>query len=172
MNRRVKTADEYLKEPYARILTPDAEGKGYTAEILEFLGCIAQGDTAEEAYTSLEETAREWIEAAVESGQEIPEPSTNIGYAGKVALRLPRSLHRQAVRMAERDGVSLNQFLVAAVAERVGATNLYARMLERLQPGVAQATLNVANNESNHLTMDAAIVNSSASAPPRRTRRR
>lgn len=41
--------------------------------------------------------------------------------SGKVALRLPKSLHRLAALYAAREGVSLNQFLASAVAERVGA---------------------------------------------------
>jgi len=39
---------------------------------------------------------------------------------GKVALRLPKSLHRRAVLYAAREGVSLNQFLMTLVAEHVG----------------------------------------------------
>src|SRR5438874_2282070 len=91
----VRHAD-ILRKPYARILTPDAEGRGFTAEILEFFGCIAQGNTAAEAFENLEETADDWIEASLAMGQEIPEPVSNVGYAGKIALRLPRGLHRLA----------------------------------------------------------------------------
>src|SRR5712691_10885211 len=102
-----KSIQEYLKEPYARILIPDEEG-GFSAEILEFPGCFAEGDTANEAMQNLEEAAEAWIEAALAQGLEIPEPMINQGYGGKIALRLPRGLHRQAARMAERDGTSLN----------------------------------------------------------------
>ncbi len=142
-NSHAKTPQDYLREPYARVLTPDYEGRGYTAEILEFSGCIAQGDTPDEAYRNLETVALEWINSALDIGQDIPQPSTNQGYAGKIALRLPRSLHRQASQMAERDGTSLNQFLVTAVAERVGAVNLYHHMDERLRESVARTTFNV-----------------------------
>jgi len=140
-NTSAKTPSKLLKEPYARILTPDAESGTYTAEILEFPGCVAQGDTPEEAYANLEAAAEAWIEAVLELGQDIPEPLTSHGYAGKIALRLPRSLHRRASEMAERDGTSLNQFLVAAVAERVGAISLFGRILERLPRPVMQATI-------------------------------
>lgn len=37
-----------------------------------------------------------------------------------MVLRLPKSLHKKAARLAERDGVSLNQFIVAGLAEHVG----------------------------------------------------
>jgi hypothetical protein len=80
--------------------------------------------------------------------------------------------------MAARDGTSLNQFLVAAVSERVGAASLYAHLLEQLQRQTRQATINSADNtltpaaivpvlkigiqrfpEPNSLTVDAARVN-------------
>lgn len=124
---------DYLKKPYARILTPDEEFGGYTAEILEFPGCVTEGDTADEALGNLEVAAEGWIEATLNANQRIPEPSDSQEYRGRVALRLPRSLHRRAVQLAEREGTSLNQFLVAAVAERVGAGTLYSEMAQRLE---------------------------------------
>lgn len=124
--------ETYLKKPYSRILTPEEEG-GFSAEILEFPGCFAEGETASEAYEALERAARSWVEAALEQGQEIPEPFNNQGYGGKVALRLPRSIHRQITKMAERDATSLNQFLVAAISMRVGAEDAYTRIAERLE---------------------------------------
>jgi predicted RNase H-like HicB family nuclease len=127
-----KSIEEYLKEPYARILIPDEQG-GYSAEMLEFPGCLAEGETADEAMQALERAAESWIQAALDQGQNIPEPFMNQGYGGKIALRLPRSLHRQAARLAERDGVSLNQFLVSAIAARVGAEEFYNRIAEHLE---------------------------------------
>jgi antitoxin HicB len=122
-----KAAQDYLKEPYARILIPEEEG-GYSAEILEFSGCFAEGETADEAMQALERAADAWIQAALDQGQEIPPPFRNQGYGGKIALRLPKSLHRQATEFAERDGTSLNQFLVSAIAARVGAEEFYNRL--------------------------------------------
>jgi len=133
MSEGIKTPKEYLKLPYSRILTPDEETGTYAAEIREFSGCVAQGDTPEEAYRNLEAAAESWIEVALDMGQEIPEPSSDGGYSGRIALRLPKTLHQIAARMAERDGTSLNQFLVAAIAERVGAGKLYAQMAQTLE---------------------------------------
>ncbi len=124
--------NKYLKEPYSRILIPDEESSTFTAEILEFPGCIAQGNTPQEAYERLEETAKAWIEAALELGQEVPPPSVEHGYGGKIALRLPKSLHRQVAMAARRDGTSLNQFIVAAIAEKLGAHNLYERLRSKM----------------------------------------
>jgi predicted RNase H-like HicB family nuclease len=117
MNRSV---EQILKQPYSRVLRPAEEG-GYTAEVLEFPGCVTQGETLEEAYANLEDAARGWLEAVIELGQNVPDPATESEYSGKIVLRLPRSLHRVAATLAERDGVSLNTFLATAIAERVGA---------------------------------------------------
>lgn len=113
-------ATEILKKPYARQVVPEQDGS-FRAEILEFPGCIALGDTQADALRLLEEVASDWIDAALENGQAIPEPiETNAGFSGKLVLRLPKGLHRKAVYMANREGVSLNQFIVTALAIQVG----------------------------------------------------
>lgn len=129
--------EDFLKLPYARVFVPNEDGS-YSSEILEFPGCFAEGETAAEAMENLERAAESWLEACFEQGLEIPEPFGNQDFSGKIALRLPRSLHRQASRMAERDGVSLNQFLLSAIAARVGAEDMYAHMLEKLEQHLIQ----------------------------------
>jgi predicted RNase H-like HicB family nuclease len=133
-----KRAEKYLGEPYARLLIPNERG-GYTAEILEFPGCISEGRTADEAVQNLNDAAKSWVEASLEDGREIPSPASNYDHSGKVALRMPRSLHRQAAQMAERNSSSLNQYLVAAVAEQVGAGELYTRLIEKVEEFVQKS---------------------------------
>ena len=128
---KTKKAEHYLRLPYARVLIPEAEG-GYAAEILEFPGCYSQGENAKEALENLEDAALNWLEAAISAGQRIPEPSDSGDASGKVALRLPRNLHRKATQMADRERVSLNTFLIDAIATRVGAGDFYGRLLENL----------------------------------------
>jgi predicted HicB family RNase H-like nuclease len=38
-----------------------------------------------------------------------------------LSLRLPESLHEKARELAEREGISLNQFIALAVAEKMSA---------------------------------------------------
>jgi hypothetical protein len=38
-----------------------------------------------------------------------------------LSLRLPESIHQGLKRFAQRDGVSLNQFIASAVAEKISA---------------------------------------------------
>ena len=38
-----------------------------------------------------------------------------------LSLRLPHSIHRHIKEIAQQDGVSINQFIVSAVAEKISA---------------------------------------------------
>jgi predicted RNase H-like HicB family nuclease len=144
----------YLKKPYTRIIIPDDDGS-YAAEILEFPGCRAQGNSPDEAINNLNEAAISWIETCKENGFSIPEPFMNQGFGGKIALRLPRSIHKQAARFAARDGVSLNQFLLSAIAEHIGAEKLYSSIMDNLENRISTlATKFIAVNIINDLFTD------------------
>lgn len=110
---------EILKKPYARMVIPDSGGT-FSAEIVEFSGCIAVGSDAAEALANLEEVAKDWIEATLAQGQNIPEPMDAAGFSGKLVVRMSKGLHRRSTLCAERDGVSLNQFITTCLAEAVG----------------------------------------------------
>lgn len=127
------TPEEFLRRPYTRVLIPDTESGTFAAMIPEFPGCITQGDSPDEAYARLHEAALAWIEAAQDLGQSIPVPREENFYGGKFALRMPASLHKDAAEAAERDGTSLNQFAVAAIAERIGANKLYAVLSKKIE---------------------------------------
>jgi antitoxin HicB len=119
-------ADQYLRQPYARIILPEADAT-FRVEIMEFPGCIATGDSAPETLAILEEVARSWLVAALGSGQNIPEPiENNNDFSGRLVLRIPKSLHKKAAWVAEREGVSLNQFITTSLSESVGERNLSA----------------------------------------------
>ena len=124
-------AAPYLRKPYARVIIPDDSGR-YAAQVLEFPGCFAEGDTPEEAYKNLQEAAENWLDSAHSQGMAIPEPFASQGYSGTISLRLPKSMHRRAAEYAHRDGVSLNQFLVSAIAARVGAEDLLTILADKL----------------------------------------
>jgi predicted RNase H-like HicB family nuclease len=127
-----KTAKDYLKEPYSRVLVPESDGT-YSADILEFPGCFAEGKTPNEAYANLERIAESWIEAALEQGQEIPAPIEAHNFSGRNALRIPRSIHKQAAKFAKMEDTSLNQFFLTAIAARVGAEDFVERLSNKLE---------------------------------------
>ena len=135
MNNQVdeisKKAIEILGKPYARHLVPDEAG-GYVASIQEFPGCVADGNTAEEAIANLNHAAASWIEAALSTGYEIRDPVDFYGYSGKIALRIPRGLHKQIAELAELEESSINQLLVTAIANYTGSERAFNKCSEVL----------------------------------------
>ena len=49
----------------------------------------------------------------------------------KYPLKLPASLKETAARLAKDDGVSLNQWITTAVAQKIGAVETAAEFFER-----------------------------------------
>lgn len=114
-----KPLEYYLGLKYPVTLEASPEG-GYFIEIEDLPGCYSQGDTIEEAHEMIEESRRLWLESAYEDGLDIPLPRDMEQYSGKFNVRVPRGLHRKLDQMAKREGVSLNQYLVATLARSVG----------------------------------------------------
>jgi predicted DNA-binding protein len=52
-----------------------------------------------------------------------------------LSLRLPTSLHTQLKELAQREGVSINQFISAAVGEKMAALMTAAYLEERAKRG-------------------------------------
>jgi hypothetical protein len=50
-------------------------------------------------------------------------------------LKLPQSLKRTAARLAKEDGVSLNQWIATAVAQKIGAVETAAEFLTKRTQG-------------------------------------
>jgi antitoxin HicB len=111
----------YLKLKYPVTIIPDVTG-GFVAEIKELSGCYSQGETLEETYQNIEEARHLWMESMYEDGNQIPLPGseTEKQYSGKFNVRIPKSLHRKLDEMAEREGVSLNHYLVSTLSHAVG----------------------------------------------------
>ncbi len=123
---------EILKKPYARRLVPDETG-GYTASIQEFPGCFAEGETPQEAMDNLNSATASWVEVALLNGYEIKEPTAYYGYSGKIALRVPRGLHKQLAELAELEDTSINQILVSAISEYIGGKRSSALIFEQIK---------------------------------------
>ena len=69
-----KPLEHYLGLEYPALLVAEPEG-GYTALHPDLKGCVAVGETPEEALANLAEARKLWLEAAREHGDEIPLPS-------------------------------------------------------------------------------------------------
>ena len=111
---------------YPCILRPLSaeEGGGWLAEFPDLPGCIADGETRDEALREAEDAARSWIETAQAHGDPIPSPSgdRSASYSGTWLVRAPKFLHRRMAERAKEEGVSLNALSVTFLAEAVGAS--------------------------------------------------
>ncbi|HET92266.1 MAG TPA: type II toxin-antitoxin system HicB family antitoxin [Chloroflexi bacterium] len=121
-----KSINYYMSLPYTIEMQRDPEA-GWFVRVKELRGCLSQGDTPEEAIEMIQEAMELWLEASLEDNLPIPEPRSDEDYSGKFVVRVPRSLHRELVEEAERQGVSLNQYINVALARSVG------RLTPRLQ---------------------------------------
>jgi len=109
---------EYLDRPYHIAIA--REGEAWTARVDELRGCEARGATYEEAARGIRVAMEEWISDALRNGREVPEPRAPSSHSGKLMLRMPQSLHAELARAADREEVSLNQFITSSLASSVG----------------------------------------------------
>ena len=114
--------DRYVELPYHITLVQDGEQDGgkWVAAAEELPDCASRGDTAEEAIAGLKDAMAVWIAAALREGRDIPEPKSETSHSGRLLLRMPRTLHAALKRAAERENVSLNQFITDSLASVVG----------------------------------------------------
>ena len=106
----MKTLDYYMGLPYKLEIVPDSTEGGYVASYPELRGCITVGDTLASVAANAEDAKREWIQAAMEEGIEIPEPLSEAEYSGQFKLRIPKSLHRALAQHSKEEGISMNQY--------------------------------------------------------------
>ncbi|MDI6631063.1 MAG: type II toxin-antitoxin system HicB family antitoxin [Bacillota bacterium] len=108
-----KTGRQKTDHKYQIVLRFIPEDDLWVAAVPELPGCSTHGKTRAEALANIEEAIDEWVATAQEKGWPIPAPKTGLEeYSGRFVVRLPKSLHRQLARLAEAEGVSLNQYVV------------------------------------------------------------
>jgi len=111
-----------LEYPFEIKLLSQEDGGGYLIEFPDLPGCISDGDTIEEAIANGQDAMQEWLDACSELNRKIPAPTfvSEPRYSGKVLQRFPKTIHSRLVATAKREGVSLNQLILAFVAEGLG----------------------------------------------------
>jgi predicted RNase H-like HicB family nuclease len=108
---------------YPKHLFWSDEDQGFIATAPDLPGSSAFGETKAEALAQLDQAIEAWIEVARAAGNAVPAPSRPASSdlpSGKVLVRMPKGLHQRAALCAQREDVSLNQFIVACLAEAVG----------------------------------------------------
>lgn len=123
---------------YAFKIQWNDEDQGYVATSPEFPGLSAFGETEEEALAEGKVARQLFIEDIVESGEELPVPQIAHEYSGQTRLRLSKTVHRLVAEMAASDGISLNQFIIDAINERLGAQKAGGRLVSELKKALAE----------------------------------
>jgi len=83
---------------------------------------------------------RLWIESCLADGKPVPLPAEEDDTlpSGKWLQRVPRTLHKKIADLAQREGVSLNQYVVSVLAEAVGVQKQAAVSMDSKQSHIDQ----------------------------------
>jgi len=134
----------------------------YVGRVAEFPHLTAFEETAYEARAVILDAVSTLQEVAAEKGEELPAPTSlsEEEFSGRFTLRLPKSLHAKMYRLSEREGVSLNQLFVTAIAGYAGEVSggelAASRMIQRLAtlPSFMPQSLAKVVNESGRVLMN------------------
>ncbi|MGD9826817.1 type II toxin-antitoxin system HicB family antitoxin [Desulfobacter sp.] len=107
-------------EDYTIEITPltKEDGGGFLVTFPDLYGCMADGETMEEAIREAKDAFNCWVEACLQWGKDIPAPSFG-NISGRFVTCVPQSLHARLTARAKEEGVSLNTFVAAKLAEGV-----------------------------------------------------
>lgn len=135
-----KDLEYYLSLHYPVTIHPDPDG-GFVGEIEELPGCMTQAETLDEIFQAMEDARQLWIKTAYDESQDIPLPRDMVEYPGKFLVRIPKGLHRDLVRAAKREGVSLNQYVTSLLSAGVSSAYAGAEAVAMFQARFMQPTL-------------------------------
>lgn len=102
----------------------------YVAKVSEFPGLSAFGESPEEAIKEAKIAVDGFLKVFKEDGCLIPTPNTLKPFSGQTRLRLPKSLHATLNQEAQKDGVSLNTYIISLLSERHVAKQLEKEIAE------------------------------------------
>ena len=69
------------KSKYALMISWCDEDESFVVEVPELPGCLADGETYEQAVSNAQQVIAEWIETAETLGRPVPEPRGRLMYA-------------------------------------------------------------------------------------------
>lgn len=106
-----KNLTEILDLPFTIKLIK--EGDTFYTEVEEIPGCWSEGSTVDEAYVNIKLAMKLWLENAIERNLPIPLPrAEEKKFSGRIMVRMPKEFHKNLVERAEKEKISLNQFIV------------------------------------------------------------
>ena len=106
----------------------------WCVEYPDLKGCVGGGDTIEEAIADAQATKAVYLSYLKEEGIELPVPKEEGNLpSGKIALRVPKTTHKQLLENAQMDGVSLNTYINTAISEKIGRASFSNQRILELE---------------------------------------
>ena len=99
------------------------EGRCYVATCPDFVGVSAVGPTAADALREIQIALARLLKDKG-AGETWPEATTHSNCSGQIRLRMPTSLHQKLSLAAQREGVSLNQYMIYLLSENISADHI------------------------------------------------
>lgn len=125
-----------MRYPFKMYIMVVEDHKFWVAESETLKGCIGQGDTGDIAISELETNEVEWLNTAAEC--DIPIPEVPIieeqKFSGKFTVRISPTVHKEASRQAEIQGISLNQYVNDAIVAQNSNYKVSQCVKEVIQP--------------------------------------
>jgi antitoxin HicB len=109
-NKPLLTSAGPSPDDYQMVIEWSEDDACYVTTLPAWQNAQTHGTTLAKAAQRGHEVLRLLIESALKKGERVPEPQRR--HSGNLRLRLPVSLHGRLAREAEREGVSLNQWIV------------------------------------------------------------
>jgi Uncharacterized protein encoded in hypervariable junctions of pilus gene clusters len=106
------------------------EDEGFIAAVPGVKGLSAFGKTQDEALAELRTATEAFFEALREAGKPVPAEETVNTFSGQLRLRLPKGLHAELSAAAEKEGVSLNTYIITLLAKRDTENEMARRLAE------------------------------------------
>src|SRR3990172_5768218 len=97
---------------YSITLQWSDEDEAYIALSPEFPYASAFGDTPEQAVREMKIALGLVLESMAGDNPPLPAPRKIQSYSGELRVRFPRELHGRLAMLAEREGMSLNSYIV------------------------------------------------------------
>ena len=92
---------------------PEDDGGGFLVTFPDLPGCVADGETIDEAIAEARDAFDGWTMAEMEDKGNLPAPKS---WSGQFVQRIPKTLHMRLAKRAASEGVSLNQLAATLLA--------------------------------------------------------
>ena len=120
------------------------EDQEYVATCAAFPGLSAFGSSEKEALKEAKIALAGFVETCEANSIPLPEPTTR-ELSGKLQLRLPKSLHGLAARMAALEEVSLNTYIADAVRARVTSEQVGQPIIQEVRRHLQETRVTAAS---------------------------